>query len=125
MIQYKMDEQEERLLVEALKQQPDFECLPIPASWFKKYNIPPRTTCGPREYIHSNYAIECSLAPKDLPPINIKEPQKDKDGNIILVEMVKVEEEVLEVRQRPFQLQDGEEFPIVLVDENDPIVKKD
>lgn len=125
MIQYKMDEQEERLLVEVLKQQPDFECLPIPASWFKKYNIPPRTTCGPREYIHSNYAIECSLAPKDLPPINIKEPQKDKDGNIILVEMVKVEEEVLEVRQRPFQLQDGEEFPIVLVDENDPIVKKD
>jgi hypothetical protein len=39
--------------------------------------------------------------------------------------MVKVEEEVLEVRQRPFQLQDGEEFPVVLVDENDPIVKKD
>jgi len=120
-----MDEQEERALLEQLKQQPDFECLPIPASWFKKYNIPPRSTCGPREYIHSNYAIECSLAPKDLPPINIKEPQKDKDGNIILVEMVKVEEEVLEVRQRPFQLQDGEEFPVVLVDENDPIVKKD
>jgi hypothetical protein len=120
-----MDEQEERLLVEALKQHPEFECFPLPASWFKKYNIPPRTACGPREYIHSNYAIECSIAPKDLPPILIKEPQKDKDGKVILVEMVKVEEPVLEVRERPFQLQDGEDFPIVLVDENDPIVKKD
>ena len=120
-----MDEQEERLLVEALKQQPDFECLPIPASWFAKYNIPPRTACGPREYIHSNYAMECSLAPKDLPPIVLKEPQKDKDGKVILVEMVKVEEPILEVRERPFKLQDGEDFPIVLVDENDPIVKKD
>jgi len=120
-----MNEQEERELVEALMQQPDFECLPIPGSWFKKYNIPPRTACGPREYIHSNYAMNCSVAPKDLPPIDIKEPQKDKDGNIILVEMVKVEEEVFEVRQRPFQLKEGEEFPVVLVDENDPIVKKD
>jgi hypothetical protein len=125
MIQYKMDEQEERLLVEALKQSPEFECLPIPASWFKKYDIPPRTACGPREYIHSNYAINCSIAPKDLPPIVLKEPQKDKDGNVILVEMVKVEEPPLEVRERPFQLQEGQEFPVVLVDENDAIVKKD
>lgn len=120
-----MDEQEERLLVEALKQSPEFECLPIPASWFKKYNIPPRTACGPREYIHSNYALNCSIAPKDLPPLVIKEPQKDKDGNVILVEMVKVEEPLLEVRERPFQLQEGQEFPVVLVDENDAIVKKD
>jgi hypothetical protein len=125
MNQYKMDEQEERALLEQLKQQPDFESLPIPASWFKKYNIPPRTACGPKEYIHSNYAIECSLAPKDLPPIILKEPQKDKDGKVILVEMVKVEEEILEVREKPFKLQDGEDFPVVLVDENDPIVKKD
>jgi hypothetical protein len=118
-----MDEQEERLLVEALMKHPEFECFPLPASWFEKYNIPPRTACGPREYIHSNYAMECSIAPKDLPLIVIKEPQKDKDGNVILVEMVKVEEPVLEVRERPFQLQEGEEFPVVLVDEKDPIVK--
>jgi hypothetical protein len=36
-----------------------------------------------------------------------------------------VEEPVLEVREHPFQLQNGEEFPIVLVKEDDPIVKKD
>lgn len=118
-----MDEQEERALLEQLQKQPDFECLPIPASWFKKYNIPPRTACGPREYISSNYAIECSLAQKDLPPLIIKEPQKDKDGKVILVEMVKVEEPILPVRERPFQLQDGEEFPVVLVKEDDEILK--
>lgn len=119
-----MDEKEERELLEQLQKQPDFESLPIPASWFKKYNIPPRTACGPREYISSNYAINCSIAPKDLPPIDIKEPIKDKDGNVILVEMVKVEEPILEVRERPFQLQDGEQFPIVLVKEDDEIVLK-
>ena len=118
-----MDEREERELVEALKRSPEFECLPIPASWFKKYNIPPRTACGPREYIHSNYAIECSVAPKDLPPIDIKEPLKDKDGKVILVEMVKVEEEILPVRERPFVLENGEPFPIVLLKDDDPIVK--
>jgi len=120
-----MDDREERELLEALMKLPDFECMPIPASWFKKYNIPPRTACGPREYINSNYAIQCSIAPKDLPPIVIKQPQKDKDGNVILVEMVKVEEEILEVRERPFKLHDEEDFPIVLVEEDDPIVKKD
>lgn len=119
-----MDEQEERALLAELQKLPDFECLPIPASWFKKYNIPPRTACGPREYISSNYAMECSIAPKDLPPIVIKEPIKDKDGNVKLVEVVKVEEPLLEVRERPFQLQDGEEFPIVLVKEDDEIVLK-
>lgn len=118
-------DQEELALLEQLKKQPDFECLPIPASWFKKYNLPPRTACGPREYIHSNYAIECSIQPKELPAIVLKEPQKDKDGKVILVEMVKVEEEVLEVRERPFQLKEGEDFPTVLLDENDPIIKKD
>jgi len=35
-----MDEQEERLLVEALKQQPDFECLPIPASVVQEIQHP-------------------------------------------------------------------------------------
>jgi len=120
-----MTDAEELALLEELKKLPDFECLPLPASWFKKYNIPPRSAVGPREYIHSNYAMECSIAPKDLPPIVIKEPLKDKDGKVIVVEMVKVEEPILEVRERPFKLQDGEEFPIVLVDENDEIVKKD
>lgn len=110
--------------MEQLQKQPDFECLPIPASWFKKYNIPPRSACDPKEYISSNYAINCSIAPKDLPTIDIKEPLKDKEGKVILVEMIKVEEPLLEVRERPFQLQDGEQFPIVLVKEDDEIVLK-
>jgi hypothetical protein len=118
-------EAEERALLEQLKLQPDFDCLPIPASWFKKYNIPPRTTCGPKEYIHSNYAIQCSLEPKDLPPIIRNQPVKDKEGNVIFVEMVKVEEELLKVRETPFQLKDGEDFPVVLVKDDDEIIKRE
>lgn len=109
---------EELALLEELKKHPEFERFPLPASWFAKYNIPPRTTIGPKEYIESNYAMKMALEPKDLPPIIITKPQTDKDGNIILVEMVKVEEPVLEVRAKPFVLKDGEEFPAVIVPES-------
>jgi len=70
--------------------------------------------------------MECSLsAERTYRLLSVTEPLKDKDGNVILVQPVVVEEPVLEVRERPFQLQNEEEFPIVLVKEDDPIVKKD
>lgn len=114
---------EELALLEELKKHPDFERFPLPSAWFEKYNIPPRTTIGPKEYIESNYAMRMALEPKDLPPIIITKPQTDKDGNVILVEMVKVEEPVLEVRARPFKLKEGEEFPAVLIKDDDEILK--
>ena len=113
---------QELALLEELKKLPDFDRLPLPASWYKKYNIPPQTTVGPKEYIESNYAMRMAIEPKDLPPIVITKPQTDKDGNVILVEMVKVEEPALEVRAKPFTLKEGEEFPAILVPDDDEIV---
>lgn len=113
---------EELALLEELKKLPDFDRFPLPASWFAKYNIPPRTTVGPKEYIESNYAMRMALEPKDLPPLIITKPQTDKDGNVILVEMVKVEEPILDVRAKPFTLKEGEEFPAILIPDNDEII---
>lgn len=101
---------EERKLYEALKELPDWECFPIPQSWFKKFNIPPRNPIGVREYIHSNYAMEMAVKPKDLPPIIIDEPQQGGK----LVEVPKAEEVPIEVVSRPFELPEGKPFPAIL-----------
>lgn len=100
----------ERALYEELKQHPEFECLPIPASWFKKFNIPPRNPLNPREYIESNYAMKMAFAPKDLPPLIIDEPQQ----NGKLVEVPAVEDVPMEIVSRPFEVPEGKPFPAVL-----------
>ena len=67
-------EVDEDTMYAQLKDLPDFECLPLPASWFKKYGIPPREATAPREFIESNYTMRMAIEPKDLPPIIIDEP---------------------------------------------------
>lgn len=101
---------EERKLYEALKDLPDFECFPIPQSWFKKFNIPPRNPVSVRDYIHSNYAMNMAVAPKDLPPLIIDKPQQ----NGKLVEMAPAEEVPVEVVSRPFDWPEGKPFPAIL-----------
>lgn len=99
----------EQRLYDELSKLPDFDCLPIPASWFKKFNIPPRNPISTREYIESNYAMKMTYAPKDLPPLIINEPQQ----NGKLVEVPEVEEMTHTIVSRPFELSDGP-FPSVL-----------
>ena len=101
---------EERDLYEALKDLPDFDCFPIPQSWFKKFNIPPRGVVNPREFIESNYTMKMSIAPKDLPPLIINEPQKDGK----LFPLIAEEPIPVELVSRQFELKDGEIFPAVL-----------
>jgi hypothetical protein len=100
---------EERELYEALRQLPDFDCFPIPQSWYAKFNIPPRNPQSVREYINSNYAMEMAVKQKDLPPLILDEPQQGGK----LVQMVQVEEPLAEVISRPFEIPDGK-FPVVL-----------
>jgi len=110
----KMSEEEEVALYEMMKDLPDFRSLPIPASWFKKFNIPPLETIDPKKFIDSQYTIKCALQKKDLPPLIINKPQTDKDGNVILAKVHEPEDIKIEVISRPFVLKDGEEFPVVL-----------
>lgn len=93
---------DEDKLYEELKTLPDFLNLPLPARWFKKYNIPPIESEPIREFIKSNYTINCAYAPKDLPPIIINEPQRDASGNIKWVKYVEEEPIKVDVISRPY-----------------------
>jgi hypothetical protein len=68
---------DEDALYEELRLLPDFECFPLPAHWYKKYNIEPVKQPDTREFLNSHYTIKCAIAPKDLPPIIINEPQQN------------------------------------------------
>jgi len=108
ILDYKMSipsftEEEEDLLYHQLKQLPDFLSFPLPARWFKKYNIPPIEPTNVKEYIHSNYAFKCMFAPKELEPIIIDEPQRDLSGNIKLVKMIEPEPIEVEVVSKPYE----------------------
>ncbi len=89
---------DEDALYEQLRQLPDFECLPLPARWFKKYNLKPVSQPTTQEFIESGYTVRRSVEMKDLPPIFINEPQQNgKLAKVHPPEDIKVE-----VVSRPF-----------------------
>lgn len=100
MSEVRMTEDEERKLIESLKKLPDFECFPLPLSWYKKHNLEFPAPMDAREFMKSNYAMKMALEKKDLPPIVIKEPQKDKDGKVKLIEPFPLDDKPLEVKAR-------------------------
>jgi len=109
-----LSDEDEMKLLEVLKAQPDFECLPIPAYWFKKYGIAPREAVAPREYINSNYAMLKAVEPKDLPPLIIDEPQQDGK----LVPLHPPENVPIELVSRPFITDPNKPFPAVICPPN-------
>jgi len=101
---------DEDALYEQLKNSPDFDSLPIPARWFKKYNIAPRNPPTTREFIESKYTIMRAVEKKDLPPLIYDEPQQG--GKLVVVppfEDIKVE-----TISRPFDWDSSKPFPTVL-----------
>ena len=105
-----LSDEDEKKLLEVLQSQPDWECLPIPAYWFKKYGIPPRAAVAPREYIESNYAMRKANEPKDLPPLIIDEPQ----DNGRLYPVAPPEKVDIQLVSRPFITDPSKPFPAVI-----------
>ena len=101
---------DEDALYNELKQLPDFDCMPIPVSWFSKYNIPPREVLTTREFIESNYTMKRAVEPKDLPALIIDEPQQGGK----LVEAPPPEDIKVEVINRPFDWDMKKPFPAIL-----------
>ena len=97
-----IDEDAEDQLYNLLKDLPDFLNYPLPARWFKKYNIPPLEPTNVKEYIHSNYAFKCMFTPKDLDPIIIDKPQTDLSGNVKWVKMVEPEPVEVKTVSKPY-----------------------
>jgi hypothetical protein len=106
--------EDEKQMLEELKKLPDFNCFVLPARWYKTFGLTPPGPIGPREFIESNYTMQCAVAPKDLPAIYIREPQQ----NGKLVEMAPPEKIDIEVRNRPFELAEIPNVLPSLQDEN-------
>jgi len=105
-------------LLYELKKLPDFDCLPLPDAWYTKFNLPPKKVINPREFMESNYAMEIALAPKDLPPLIIDEPQQGGK----LVQFIDEPPPEVTLRSRPFEHDPSKPFPAVLVKDDDPIL---
>ena len=90
-----------------IKQLPDADCFPIPSSFYKKFNIPPRNPISMKDFLASGYTIQCATAPKDLPTLVIDKPIK----NGLLVEVVPFEDIPVEIVSKPFS---QETMPVVL-----------
>lgn len=112
-------EKEEVELLYALKQLPDFESFPLPDSWYEKYKLAKPRVINPRKFMESNYAMEMALAPKDLPPIIIDEPQQG--GKLVVVPDEPMPH--VEVRSRPFEWDNTKPFPAVLIRDDDPVLQ--
>jgi hypothetical protein len=105
-------------LLYELKKLPDFDCLPLPDEWYTKFNLPPKKVINPREFMESNYTMEMALAPKDLPPLIIDEPQQGGK----LVQFIDEPPPEVTLRSRPFEHDPSKPFPAVLVKDDDPIM---
>lgn len=101
---------DEDALYNEMKDLPDFDCMPIPSSWFKKYKIGSRNPLTPAEFIESNYTMRRATERKDLDPLIIDEPQQGGK----LVEAPPVEDIKVEVINRPFDWDNTKPFPAVL-----------
>jgi hypothetical protein len=101
---------DEDALYNEMKNLPDFNSMPIPARWFKKYGIEPRTLPTTREFIESNYTLLRAVENKDLPPIIHDEPQQ----NGKLVTPPPFEEIKVDVVSRPFDWDSSKPFPVIL-----------
>jgi len=54
---------DDELLAE-LRKLPDFDKLPLPVNWYKKYNIPfSDKVVSPKQYIQENYWLKCAYNP--------------------------------------------------------------
>jgi hypothetical protein len=95
-------EEEEDQLYNNMKSLPDFRNFPLPTRWFKKYGIPPIEAGTTKEYLESGYTTKIMFAPKDLPPIILKEPQRDVSGNVKFVKFVEEEPIEIKVISRPY-----------------------
>lgn len=99
---------DEDTLFALLKNSPEFDRLPLPAHWFKKYSIPPREAQNTRDFMNSGYTQMRQNEIKDLEPIFIDEPQQN--GKLFVVpETAPVE---LKVISKPFEVNGN--FPRVL-----------
>jgi hypothetical protein len=90
---------EDRLYNE-MKKSPEWDILPKPTRWYKKYNIPEPEILSVGEIMKSDYHNKVKLIPRTLPPIIYDKPQRD--GYTVPLQEVK-DELTFTLHQKPFE----------------------
>jgi hypothetical protein len=98
---------EDRLYNE-MKQSPEWEVLPKPARWYKKYGIPPMRALSTAEVINSDYHNKIKLIASSLPPIIHDKPLRD--GYTWPLQEVK-DELTFTLHEKPFEGQINFDVP--------------
>lgn len=95
----KMENDPDYELYATIKDDPEFESFPIPASWYKKFNIKPITAddINTRQYLAAANFLKRMYEPKDLPALIIDKPQRDG----WIPPIIQVEEPKVEVIEKP------------------------
>ena len=104
---------EDTAIWNVIRDLPDVDCLPLPARFFKKFGIAPREIENTKDYLATQYTWRKQTEPKELTPLILDEPQRDKDGKIQLVEMFPPEVVDVKVVQRPFEQEEGKTMVIL------------
>ena len=87
-------------LYHLMRQSPEWEVLPKPTRWYKKYNIPEPQILSVGEILQSDYHNKVKLIPRTLPPIIYDKPQRD--GYMVPLQEVK-DELTFTLHQKPFE----------------------
>jgi hypothetical protein len=104
---------EDEAIWNMIKDLPDVDCFPLPIRFFKKFGIEPRTIETTKDYLASQYTVQKSVEPKELPPLIIDEPQRDAEGKIKLVAVAPPEEFEVTTVQRPFVMEEGKTLVVL------------
>jgi hypothetical protein len=101
---YDSEAHEEAQLLEELKKLPDFDRYPFPASWVKKYNLKPAEAVDMKTYLASG-GIMKAITGGPCTSYEFKEPQRNKDGNLLPVKVFLEEPDLgVKIVQKPADL---------------------
>lgn len=87
-------------LYRKMKQSPEWEVLPKPVRWYKKYGIPEPKPLSTAEILQSDYHNKVKLIHTTLPPIIYDKPQRD--GYTVPLQEVK-DELTFTLYEKPFE----------------------
>jgi hypothetical protein len=88
-------------LLEELRKLPDFEKYPLPASWYKKYNLKPVEAVDMKTYLASG-AMMKAITGGHCTSYEFKEPQRNEDGSLKEVKVFLEEQDVgFKIIQKP------------------------
>lgn len=101
---YESEAHKEAQLLEELRKLPDFDKYPLPASWYKKFDLKPVEAVDMKTYLAGG-GIMKAITGGPCTSYEFKEPQRDKDGNLLPVKVFLEQQDLgVKIIQKPADL---------------------